>query len=158
MRERSYRADKWRTKMIRIWFNHWFSTAYGIIELMKKDTNEEICIIGSNQRMNSVIQNVCDEWYEEPEGCVDEYACKCLEFCHEHNINVFVPHRNMMDISRHKQSFEASGIYVMVEDYETMKLLGNKVETYRTLGTCEGLYIPNVALNNLLIVKERICI
>ena len=26
--------------MVRVWFNHWFSTVYGLIELIKQDKNE----------------------------------------------------------------------------------------------------------------------
>lgn len=33
--------------MIRIWFNHWFSTVYEIIRLIKKD-NSKFYIIGTN--------------------------------------------------------------------------------------------------------------
>lgn len=45
-------------RMIRVWFNHWFSTSYRLIELMKEDADKKICIIGSNMRKNSVIQKV----------------------------------------------------------------------------------------------------
>ena len=39
--------------MIRIWFNHWFSTAYSIIQLIKKDESD-FRIIGSNEREQAV--------------------------------------------------------------------------------------------------------
>ncbi|MBE5870397.1 MAG: hypothetical protein E7294_03955 [Lachnospiraceae bacterium] len=52
--------------MVRVWFNHWFSTAYRLIELMKQDEREEIYVIGTNKQTDSVIGKVCDEWYWEP--------------------------------------------------------------------------------------------
>ncbi len=51
--------------MIRIWFNHWFSTAYSIIQLIKKDESD-FQIIGSNEREQAVYKKVCDEWHIEP--------------------------------------------------------------------------------------------
>ena len=51
--------------MVRVWFNHWFSTSYRLIELMKQDNEEEIYVIASNKQIDSVIQKVCDEWYQD---------------------------------------------------------------------------------------------
>ena len=59
--------------MIRVWFNHWFSTSYRLIELMKEDADEQVCVIGSNRQKDSVIQLVCDEWYEEPDISGEAY-------------------------------------------------------------------------------------
>lgn len=51
--------------MARVWMNHWFSTAYNIISLMR-DAIPEIEMVGSNEHLYSPIMNVCDEWYQEP--------------------------------------------------------------------------------------------
>ncbi len=51
--------------MVRIWLNHWFNTAYSIIQLIKNG-NENFQIIGSSENEYSAIKNVCDEWYAEP--------------------------------------------------------------------------------------------
>ena len=51
--------------MARVWMNHWFSTAYNIINLIRK-AFPDIEIIGSNEHPYSPIMNVCDEWYQEP--------------------------------------------------------------------------------------------
>ena len=63
-----------RYLMIRVWFNHWFSTSYRLIELMKENREEQVCVIGTNKQVNSVIRNVCDEWYNEPDTDGEEYA------------------------------------------------------------------------------------
>ncbi len=47
--------------MIRVWFNHWFSTSYRLIELMKENEGEQVWVVGTNKQSNSVIRNVCDE-------------------------------------------------------------------------------------------------
>ena len=55
----------------RIWFNHWFSTAYYIIEMIKKNPYYGIEVIGSSELPVSVIKGICEEWYSEPEKCSD---------------------------------------------------------------------------------------
>lgn len=134
--------------MIRVWFNHWFSTSYRLIELMKEDDNEQIYVIGSNQQKDSVIQKVCDEWYEEPGLDGEEYIAYCLEFCKDHSVDVFVPRRKMVDISRNKERFEAIGVKVMVDDYAMIKLLNDKAAAYDFFRDCKQLHIPDFYIAN----------
>ena len=92
--------------MIRIWFNHWFSTAYSIIQLIKKDESD-FRIIGSNEREQAVYKKVCDEWHIEPVL------------------------KNEVAISRHKDQFERIGVKVLVDDYEAVNMLNRKDLAYR---------------------------
>ncbi len=128
--------------MIRVWFNHWFSTAYRLIELIKED-EEVIKVIGTNLQIDSVIQKVCDEWYEEPCLKGEEYICYCLDFCREHQIDVFVPRREMVEISKNKSRFEKIGVKVMVDDYSTIEMLGNKSAAYEHFKGYENINIPD---------------
>lgn len=116
---------------MRVWFNHWFSSVYRIIETIKK--HHDVVVIGSCNNKKAVYKTVCDEWYDEPIITDDDqYAEWCLNFCKEHNINVFIPRRNFVAISKHKQEFENLGIHVMVEsDYELVKQLDDKLETFK---------------------------
>lgn len=127
--------------MIRVWFNHWFSTSYRLIELMKED--DGVCVIGSNRQKDSVIQLVCDEWYEEPDTGGEAYIRFCLEFCAEHRIDAFVPRRNMVEISRNTARFEQAGVRVMVDDYATIQLLNDKAAAYAFFKDCRELNIPD---------------
>ena len=129
--------------MIRVWFNHWFSTVYGIIELMKKDEKETIYVIGTNGQRDSVIQKVCDEWYEEPKLYGEEYIQFCLDFCKEHKIDVFVPRRCMTHISLNKSRFEEIGVKVLVDDYKAISILESKGDTYSYFKGYENLKIPD---------------
>lgn len=135
-------------KMIRVWFNHWFSTSYGIIELMKKDKNEEIYVIGSNSQKNSVIKKVCHEWYEDSEACGNEYVDFALNFCREHKVDVFVPRRNMTEISRCRSNFEKIGVKLLLDDYEKIEYLNDKAKTYRLLQKIPSLFIPDFEVVN----------
>ena len=54
--------DKGGPNVKRIWLNHWFSTAYNIIRLIR-DSDPGYTIIGTNENEESPIKAVCDEWY-----------------------------------------------------------------------------------------------
>ena len=66
--------------MKRIWLNHWFSTAYNIIRLIR-ESDPGYTIIGTNENEEAPIRAVCDEWYREPKLKGREYADYCLDFC-----------------------------------------------------------------------------
>ena len=134
--------------MIRVWFNHWFSTSYRLIELMKEDKEEQITVIGSNQQADSVIQKVCEEWYEEPALDGEAYVEYCLEFCKAHKVDVFVPRRKMVDISKNRERFGQIGTKVMADDASVIQFLSDKAATYDYFRKCEGLHIPDYAMVN----------
>lgn len=115
--------------MARIWLNHWFSTAYHIIGLIR-EANPDFTIIGSNENSLSPIMTVCDEWYREPVLKGRAYVDFCLDFCREHRVDVFMPRRGMTDISRCKDLFAAQGVRVMADDYAWVSLLGDKAAAY----------------------------
>ena len=128
-------------KKTRVWFNHWFSTAYRIIELMK-DGRDDLEIIGSNTNRYAVYKDVCDEFYVEPEFDKSyEYVEWCLHFCEYHEIDVFIPRRNFVLISEHKAKFEELGVKVLVSNnFELLKTLDNKLDTMDLFKA-----LPNVA-------------
>lgn len=129
--------------MKKIWFNHWFSAAYYIIELIKQE-NAEFHFTGSNSNSDATYRLVCDEWYTEPViENEDEYAGWCLEFCINHKIDIFVPKRGMAAISRNKKHFEAAGVKVLADDYEKIFPLESKSQTYRLLSKHGIGYIPD---------------
>ena len=128
--------------MVRIWLNHWFNTAYSIIQLIKNG-NENFQIIGSSENEYSAIKNVCDEWYAEPILKDKEYADFCLNFCIKHQIDVFLPRRGMLNIIKIKNEFENSGVKVMADDYEKIYSLNHKSEAYDLFKTKTIGYVPD---------------
>lgn len=118
--------------MIRIWFNHWFSTVYEIIRLIKKD-NSKFYIIGTNHNIYSPVRNVCDEWYEEPVLTADEYVDFCLSFCRDHGVDIFIPRQHMLAISQNKKRFETLGVKVMVDKYDLIAPLNDKQAAYQLI-------------------------
>lgn len=138
-------------KDVRVWLNHWFSTAYNIINLIKKDTYISFYVIGSNENEVSVLKTVCDEWYLEPEGLNgDKYVDYCIDFCKLHKIDVFVPYRHLQSISKRKREFEEHNVAVVVDEYELVKLLNDKNKAYEFFANQTFLTVPEYhVVNNL---------
>lgn len=117
---------------VRIWFNHWFSSVYNIIDMMRRDCVQELYVIGSNKRSAAVYKSVCDEWHVEPDGCsAAEYVEYCLAFCQEHQVEVFVPRRELVAIAENAERFEEIGVKLFCSvDKALVRLLEDKGGTY----------------------------
>lgn len=117
-----------------IWFNHWFSTVYHIISLMR-EADENIRITGTNPNPDSVYRLVCDEWYDEPSD--DLYVEHCLDFCKEHKVDIFVPRHRMREIAENSSRFAEIGTLLLANtDKRDIELIYDKVKTYDYLKSC----------------------
>lgn len=128
--------------MTKIWFNHWFSTAYHLINLMKDGGN--FIFVGSNKNNYAIYKQTCDEWYIEPAEIDEEnYIEYCLNFCREHAINIFVPRRNLTTVATHIADFENIGVKVLTaKNPALMQILDDKVKTYE--------YISEIGLREIV--------
>ncbi|MBQ8429638.1 MAG: ATP-grasp domain-containing protein [Clostridia bacterium] len=155
---------------MRIWFNHWFSTVFHLINLIKKGSPNQFTVIGSNENDSVVYKNACDEWYTEPRGLSDaEYISYCLEFCKQHKVDVFLPYKKLRPLSQAHQQFKEAGVTLFLdEDAFKLKILGDKAATYDYFLDCIPEHIPEyklatsfeefVAAYELLSQKaERVC-
>ena len=133
--------------MIRIWMNHWFSTAYNIVSLIKKD-NPEFIVIGTNEREASPMKPVCDEWFQEPVLEAEGYVEFCLEFCRSHQIDILMPRRHLLAISKNKRRFERLGVKVMVDDYQSVALLNKKDAAYDYFRSRGIAHVPDYLIVN----------
>lgn len=112
-----------------IWFNHWFSAAYHIMNYMR-EVDENLHIIGTNSNEDSVYRLVCDEWYKEPSND-DSYVEHCIDFCKEHKIDVFVPRRRMKEITENSSRFTEIGTLLLANtDKMDIDVIYDKVKTY----------------------------
>jgi hypothetical protein len=148
--------------VVRVWFNHWFSTAYHIINLLKDDDNTDFIIIGSNENPDAVIKLVCNEWFVEPKFAnEEEYVNFCIDFCKRNLVDVFVPRRGMQAIARELDLFDAIGVKVLVErDYQKLCILNDKERTYClfnnfSIGSVPPRYVVNNA-NDFCMAYEAI--
>lgn len=155
---------------MRVWFNHWFSTAYHLINLIKEGDPGKFTVIGSSVNSSAIYQRACEEWYVEPDNLTqDEYSSFCLDFCRKHNIDIFVPRRNMVSLVQHHAEFSALGVKLLADlDADKLALLENKRRTYVFFQSKGFSCIPeiriahsldefNVAYAELKSVSSRVC-
>ena len=121
--------------LMRIWFNHWFSTAYHLIRLMRGGgiyNNGNLEFIGSSTNPLMAYLRACDEQYSEPENLPEkDYVDWCLEFCREHKVDVFVPRRGLVAVSERYGEFEEIGVKLFVDkNAEMLRILDNKTRSY----------------------------
>lgn len=110
---------------MRVWFNHWFSTAYHFIDMLKE---KGYYVIASNERETSVYQTNANEFYLEPIYDKDLYLDFCIDFCKEHKIDVFFPKKGMDIIIKNLHKF--GNVKVICEtDLNKYELLQDKVKT-----------------------------
>lgn len=127
---------------MRILFNHWFSTAYYFIENAK---NLGHYVISTNERESCVYKMNSNEFYLEPVLNDEDYLQWALDFCDNHNIDIFFCKRHSNIISLHKSLFKC---IVIVEDYDNIVKFESKLNTmeffkkYNICNTPE-LYVVN---------------
>lgn len=117
---------------MRIWFNHWFSTAYHLINMMKEGNPDKFTMVGSSHNPLAIYKRACDEWYDEAEKISEkDYIEFCLDFCREHKIDIFVPRRNLAAVVKNAGRFEAAGVKLFADTRaDIAEMLNNKLDTY----------------------------
>jgi hypothetical protein len=124
--------ERKKERTANVWFNHWFSTAYHLINLIREDNSHYYYVIGSGESDSSVVKLACDDWYREPQCDTNEdYVEYCLSFCREHEVEIFVPYKGRMAICKDAGRFEEIGVKILLStDYELMSILEDKGCTY----------------------------
>lgn len=121
--------------VMRVWFNRWFTTVSHYIELIRgNEDGRRFVIFGSSPNRDALYLQFCDYAFVEPEISGDDYIAFCLDFCQKHKIDIFIPRKENVLISKRLSEFEAIGVKVLVcPDADIMELLDNKASTYRSL-------------------------
>lgn len=115
--------------MKKIWFNHWFSTAYHFIKSLRDDPLNHV--IATNKRRDCVYQTVANEFYTEPDDISGkEYVDWCFEFCIKHEIDVFFIRREMSAIIKEATRFSQIGVKLIADtSIAQHKLLSSKFDS-----------------------------
>lgn len=134
--------------MINIWFDGWFSSAFNIIELIKRNPeNRPVKIFGSHYKEMG-YKILCDEWFIRPnfkeydenddkEFVEKEYVRWAQEFCERNKIDIFFPCKYLKELSRENEQFEMVGTkLVLPENENTLNQLLSKVSTHCLLNDC----------------------
>ena len=106
---------------MRVWFNHWFSTAYYFIESAKK---YGYYVISSNERDSCVYTMNSDEFFLEPVLNDEDYLNWSLDFCRKNNIDIFFCKKYSKIISKNINLFNC---IVIVEDYDNIVYFESKI-------------------------------
>lgn len=117
---------------MKIWFNHWFTTAYHLINLIKDGDPGAYTVIGSSTNPNAIYRQACEEWYPEADDIgPEEYVDFCLSFCKEHSVDIFAPRRFLVDVVKHGDAFRAIGVKLLADtSCHTVQMLDDKMSTY----------------------------
>ena len=119
---------------MKVWFNRWFSTVSHYIEMIRANPDKRKFIIyGSHPIKDTLYLQNCDYGFLEPDISGDEYIEFCLDFCRKYRIDIFIPRKENVLISKRRALFEAIGVKVLVcQDFELMKTMDNKAATYQS--------------------------
>jgi biotin carboxylase len=129
---------------IKIWFNNCFARAYHIIKLIKNNPDGiDFEIFGTNLNQNSPVLRACDYSEVEPYLKNDQYVDYCLEFCKKHNIDIFIPYKNLELISDNRRVFQDAGIKLLLcGSQETVAMVSKKNEFYDFAREHDLIYVP----------------
>ena len=137
---------------MRIWFNKTFSTISAVFKDLRQSTPAgEVTLICTHTHTTAAAFLAADESYLEPAELTGQaYIEWCVDFCHQHDINLFWPGKEAALISKYTVLFQAIGVEVLsVADYDTLTLLNNKAHFYADLSPDVAQTMDFFAVNNL---------
>lgn len=144
---------------MRVWFNHWFSTSYHLINMMKEKEPGRFTFVGTSTNPYAIYKEACDEFYVERHDVTDqEYLDFCLRFCGEHRIDIFVPRHNMVSILQNASAFEAIGVKLFGESNpDIVAVFDDKFRTYQLMEPILPDRVPDIRMaHNLLEFRESV--
>lgn len=148
-------------KEYNVWLNHWGSQAAEVIPLIKKSKSANYHVIATTGSKNPAVMSEADEWYKEActsKSSWEEYSKFALAFCIEHDIDMIMPLRKMLDFSEHRAMFEERGIKLLLpSSHELMCVLNDKAATYEILKRVVPECIPKYyKVNNVEEFKKAV--
>jgi hypothetical protein len=156
---------------MRVWFNKTFSTIGAVLGNLRQPVSaDEITLICTQTHTTAAVFLSADESYLEPAELTGQaYLEWCVDFCHQHNIQLFWPGKEANLISQHHVLFQAMGTQVMsVSDHDTLALLQNKADFYVDLKSDIAKTMDFLAVNDrggfdsavaeLSAKHERLCV
>jgi hypothetical protein len=156
---------------MRIWFNKTFSTISAVFTDLRQSTPAgEVTLICTHTHTTASAFLATDESYLEPAELAGlAYVEWCVDFCHQHDINLFWPGKEAALISKYHVLFQAIGVQVLsVADYDTLTLLHDKADFYTDLRPDVAQIMDFIAVNNsdefdsavttLSAKHERLCV
>jgi biotin carboxylase len=128
----------------KIWFNRWFSTAYNIIDLIRKNKDgKKFEIFASHPNKYSLNLQNADVAFLEPNISREDYLGYCLAICEKFEINAFLPHHRSLLIAKNLAGFNEIGTKVLVsENTELLELIDDKGLLYEDIKPRNIIKVP----------------
>ena len=136
---------------MRVWFNRTFSSVYAAIDLIREaDTDGRFHIIYSNANPHATASRVAHEFYVEPTGMyADTYIQWCLDFCREHQVDIFIPGKEATTLAGRHALFEAQGTRVLsAGSPEALALIHDKARFYA------GVELPGAPVADFRVFED----
>lgn len=140
---------------MRIWFNRWFTTVTHFMDMIRSnDDGRKFVIYGTHSNKDALYLQNCDYAFTEPTVSGDPYIDFCLEFCQQHKIDIFIPRKENVLISKRLAEFEAIGVKVLVcPDAELMETLDHKAAAYHSILQKEEHGVELVSIPDFYVVN-----
>ena len=126
-----------------IWFNHNFSSTAQVIRSLKNVGDYHV--LASHKRADAPMLAAADTALTEPmigpdrseaaeAAWLERYLAWALEVCQRYQIDVLIPERRKLELSRQRERFEAVGTRLLVAaEPETLELVEDKAALYASL-------------------------
>jgi len=138
---------------MKIWFNRWFTTVTHYMDMIRdNEDHRKFTIYGTSPNKDALYLQNCDYAFVEPDISGDEYIEFCLDFCQKHGIDIFIPRKENVLISKRLAEFAELGVKVLVcPDAALMETMDNKAAAYQTLTNGAPIFsIPDYyVVNNI---------
>ncbi len=121
---------------MRVWFNRTFSSVYAAIELIREaDPDGRFHIIYSNANPHATAARVAHEFHVEPTGMeAASYLQWCLDFCRDHQVDIFIPGKEATTLAGLHARFEAQGTRVLsAASPASLQLIHDKARFYASV-------------------------
>jgi biotin carboxylase len=120
---------------MRVWFNRTFSSVSAAISLIREaDTGGRFHLIYSNANPHVAAARVAHEFHAEPTGLdTAAYIDWCLDFCREHQVDIFIPGKASTALAAEHARFAAHGTRVLsAASRDQLELIHDKARFYAT--------------------------
>lgn len=143
-------------ELMKIWFNRWFTTVSHYMTMIRNNYDQrEFIIYGTHPNKDALYLQNCDFAYVEPDISGEAYIDFCLQFCKEHGIEIFIPRKENVLISKNLTKFQQIGVKVLVcEDHDLMELMDNKAAIYHSIMDKQQVEQSLVAIPEFYVVHN----
>ena len=115
---------------LRLWFNQAYRGTYQLLGMLRSAAAADglsLHVTGSHTARSTPFLQACDDAFPEPEALVgDDWVEAALEVCARRRMDVYVPGRERLAVSRHAARFADAGVRLMVSPPEALRVLGDK--------------------------------